>query len=116
MVATLHLDSQTDPLIWGSHVARNVYERQVSSAAMTESDLRKMEAHLEVTLPEQYRRWALMLPPPNHEEESWQFAFGDCDALIEENRRLRADGWYGLTWHNHLVCVGAFEGITTSST
>lgn len=77
---------------------------------MTSKDLKRMESELQLKLPVEYRRWAQSLPQPEEEEESWQTAFSDADRLIEENRRLREEGWGGDPWHPHLVCIGEFDG------
>lgn len=77
---------------------------------MTESELRSMEEKFDWTLPEKYREWALQLPSPGEESESWQHAFNDADHLIKENYRLRTFGLSGLPWLSRLICVGEFEG------
>lgn len=77
---------------------------------MTNEQLDQMEAELAVKLPEDYRQWALGLPPVSDDLDSWHLFFNDPDYLIEINRELREEGCYDEAWSHHLFAIAQADG------
>ena len=73
---------------------------------MTEADLTRIEAELEVRLPGEYRNLMVPFPIPafagNVDTELWD----DAEKLIELNRELRAGNGLTRPWPEYLFALG----------
>ena len=77
---------------------------------MAKPDLDRIETRVGVTLPADYREFALRLPTSPDDNDAYRcYPFMDVDEIISINQSFqsgdRVDGWQPA-----LFCIGTFEG------
>jgi hypothetical protein len=76
---------------------------------MTDADIERIENEIGLKLPSRYKAALLNHPRPTPILDHLEL-FSEADHVIDLNKRLRDEGFYGQDWPDHAIAVGEADG------
>lgn len=76
---------------------------------MTDADIERIENGIGMTLPERYKTALLNHPCPTLDLTHLEL-FSEADHVLDLNKRLRNEGFYGQDWPENAIAVGEADG------